>query len=66
MPVGKRVLQPCGTRAAARRHTRNKEDLCGPCAEAEHRRETERYWLRKAPWLLYEKCPWLTEEDDAP
>ena len=29
-----RVLKPCGTTAAARRHHRKGEELCGPCREA--------------------------------
>ena len=29
-----RVLRPCGTTAAARRHRRKGEELCGPCREA--------------------------------
>ena len=29
-----RVLRPCGTSAAARRHRRKGEELCGPCREA--------------------------------
>jgi len=29
-----RELKPCGTYAAAQRHYKNSEKLCGPCAEA--------------------------------
>lgn len=31
-----RTLQPCGTRAAYRRHKRKGEEPCGPCGEAYH------------------------------
>ena len=32
-----RMLQPCGTRAAYRRHLRRGEEPCGACKEAEYR-----------------------------
>lgn len=35
---GKRPLQPCGTRAAAKRHRYHKEELCAPCRRAERNR----------------------------
>jgi hypothetical protein len=34
-----RKLQPCGTRAAATRHRRNGEPVCGACEDAERK-----YW----------------------
>ena len=34
-------LKPCGTLAAARRHHRRHEPLCGPCRQAGRRREDE-------------------------
>lgn len=44
MPVGSRVLKPCGTRAAAARHRRHREPLCDACKAAERAREVARYW----------------------
>jgi hypothetical protein len=35
-------LKPCGTAAAAQRHQYRHEPLCGPCAEAERRRDADR------------------------
>jgi WhiB family redox-sensing transcriptional regulator len=35
-----RAIEPCGTRAAYRRHMRHKEEPCQPCRDAERR---ERY-----------------------
>jgi hypothetical protein len=32
---GRKVSQPCGTEAAATRHRRRHEPVCGPCRDAE-------------------------------
>lgn len=48
MPVGRRVLKPHGSVAAAARHRRAKEPLCGPCKAAEHDREAARWAAQKA------------------
>lgn len=37
-----RSLRPCGTLAAYRRHLRAAETPCGPCAEANRVRQSER------------------------
>ena len=37
-----RELKPCGTVAAARRHMKAGEELCGPCLEARRRYDRER------------------------
>jgi hypothetical protein len=43
---GPRVLRPCGTISAARRHREHGEELDAPCLEAQ--REYYREWKRKA------------------
>lgn len=47
--LGERVLEPHGTGAAARRHERAGEPLCGPCAEwrREWRRQYQREYRRR-------------------
>lgn len=43
-----RELQPCGTAAAYRRHLRNHEKPCLPCARAHAKAKDERARLRRA------------------
>jgi len=43
-----RDIQPCGTRAAYRRHVKAGEDACGPCKAANSADNTRRTRARRA------------------
>lgn len=46
--IGRPATQPCGTVAAAKRHRRRGEPLCGPCRQALAEYQREMYQRRKA------------------
>lgn len=44
-----RVLQPCGTPAAERRHRKNGEPICAPCRAATNEKSRQDYRKRLLP-----------------
>ena len=48
MPDMDKILQPCGTYAAARRHQRHNEKMCRLCLDVIAKRQREFYHRRKA------------------
>lgn len=61
-----RKLQPCGTPAAYRRHLRNGEKPCLPCARAHAKAKEERAAKRRAAEapVQLEALPNVTDEGD--